>query len=170
MITTPMIVEPLKNVPSDIPTDYQRSSTTTIPSSNIGSFSIQTRNILAQWHELQVKKLQYQHPTRVGFWGEKHQNYDEFDQIMEEDLNYQLKELERQELEQYQRMEQTLQEQLQQQREYSTEQKAEFEHYCMEILKQSEQLQQRIESQINVLQQQKSPLLSPNIRRQVHQV
>ena len=197
----PMIVQPSGNIPLRVPTDYQRT-TTTIPSSNVGSFYTQARNILAQWQELQEKKVQYQkqqqqqeeHSIRVGFWGEKHQNYDDFDRIMEEDLEYQLKELERQEVEQYQRMEQTLEEQLQQQQHQknSTEQMAEFEHYCMELLKQSEhccmellkqsehycmellkqseQLQQRIESQINVLQQQKYSSTSSNTKRQMHKV
>ena len=175
----PMIVQPSGNIPLRVPTDYQRT-TTTIPSSNVGSFYTQARNILAQWQELQEKKVQYQkqqqqqeeHSIRVGFWGEKHQNYDDFDRIMEEHLEYQLKELERQEVEQYQRMEQTLEEQLQQQQHQknSTEQMAEFEHYCMELLKQSEQLQQRIESQINVLQQKKYSSTSSNTKRQMHKV
>ncbi|CAF1568947.1 unnamed protein product, partial [Adineta steineri] len=61
----------------------------------------------------QQQQQQQSERKRPGFWGDKNQVYDEFDRIMEEDLENQLKELERQAEEQYKRVEQILEEQLQ---------------------------------------------------------
>ncbi|CAF3864973.1 unnamed protein product [Adineta steineri] len=72
---------------------------------------------------------------------------------MEEDLENQLKELERQEEEQYQQAEKILEEQLQK-NPINNEESVEFERYCMELLEEYEK--KDVVEQMRIIQQDKS--------------
>ncbi|CAF1076605.1 unnamed protein product [Rotaria magnacalcarata] len=92
--------------------------------SNVKSFREQIDKALTRWHQLQQDKLQYEQQNQQHEQQKQIQYHDDkqiktcptidFDQIMEEDLENQLKELERKEEEEYLLLERSLEEQLKQ--------------------------------------------------------
>ena len=123
----PMIDSSVGTVISFNEVDFQQSM-----------FHSQVCQRLIEWLELQ----QQQQTLRIGFGGEeKHHEYIEFDQIMEEDLENQLKELEQKEEEQCQRIEQFLEVQLQKQT--NDDKIDQLEQYCMKVLEEYDEKQQQ---------------------------
>ncbi|CAM4822762.1 unnamed protein product [Rotaria magnacalcarata] len=85
--------------------------------SNVKSFREQIDNVLTRWHQLQQNKLTYEQQKQIQYHNDKQIKTCptiDFDQIMEEDLENQLKELEREEEEEYLLLERSLEEQLKQ--------------------------------------------------------
>ncbi|CAF1265558.1 unnamed protein product [Adineta steineri] len=146
-----------------VPTMSQSSDIVSVVGINnknkpVTSFRCQIHDVLQEWQRLQQEKKKYEQQQqaerkRPGFWGDKNQVYDEFDRIMEEDLENQLKELERQEEEQYKRAEQILEEQLQK-NPNNNEENDEFERYCMELLEEYEK--KEVAEQMRIIPQDKS--------------
>ncbi|CAF1317233.1 unnamed protein product [Adineta steineri] len=150
-----------------VPTMSQSSDIVSVVGINnknkpVTSFRCQIHDVLQEWQRLQQEKKKYEQQQqqqqqserkRPGFWGDKNQVYDEFDRIMEEDLENQLKELERQEEEQYKRVEQILEEQLQK-NPNNNEENDEFERYCMELLEEYEK--KEVVEQMRIIPQDKS--------------
>ncbi|CAF4872935.1 unnamed protein product, partial [Rotaria socialis] len=85
---------------------FQQQSDTTNWSgqSNVKSFREQIDNVLTRWHQLQQNKLKCEQQKQIQYHDDKQIKTCptiDFDQIMEEDLENQLKELEREEEEEY---------------------------------------------------------------------
>ena len=95
--------------------NHQPVATATSSSCVLSSYRGKISDMLVQWNQLQKEKRQCEQ-KQVQSLSEKRPKQplcDEFDRIMEEDLENQLKALERQEEEQYKVLETSLQEQLQ---------------------------------------------------------
>jgi hypothetical protein len=91
---------------------HRQYSSRTTASVQQPSYRGKINTILAQWRQIQQEKKQCQQQQQKPMVQTRKQ--DDFDRIMEEDLENQLKELERQEEEQYKLMEQAIEEQLEQ--------------------------------------------------------
>ncbi|CAF1336806.1 unnamed protein product [Adineta steineri] len=97
--------------------------------SNQSSFHCQINSVLSRWQKLQDEKEQYQQQQRIQCPNKrKSSEYDEFDRIMEEDLENQLHELERPEEKYYKQIERTSEEQLKQDN-YSEESNDKLERF-----------------------------------------
>lgn len=122
------------------------------------SFREQIDKILTRWHQLQYQKQNFLHEKPSDTT--KNSNtivpceLIDFDRIMEEDLEYQLQELERQEEEQYQLLEQSLEIQLQQ--EETTMVMQDFEQEYVRLLEHIENLKKLKENE----QQHQSTIVS----------
>ncbi|CAF1506721.1 unnamed protein product [Adineta ricciae] len=103
------------------------------------SFRCQIHQVLQEWNRLQKQKKEYQLQRQntakksIGFWGGTNHEYEEFDRIMEEDLENQLKELECQEEEQMRKTEQILEKELAKTANNNQDIES-LERYCMELL------------------------------------
>jgi len=116
--------------------------------SNESSYHDKISKILTRWQQLQKEMKVYQqqqHKHQVPFVAGMKQEKDDFDRIMEEDLENQLKELELQEEEQYKLMEQAIEEELQQQ--YQSNSIDDFEEDHIEQLMQLHELERIIEEE-----------------------
>lgn len=95
----------------------------------------QLNQLLTKWQELQQ------------------QQNTEFDQIMEDDLEYRLKQLEQEEEEQYQHIEQVLELKLQEP-EKNREELDEFERYCMKLIEEFDEQQPQQQQHIKLQQKE----------------
>jgi len=102
------------------------------------SYHDKIKKILTKWQQLQNEKKLYQQQ-------QEQQKQDEFDRIMEENLENQLKELERQEEDQYKLIEQLIEEQLE--HEYQTNPTDNLEEEYNKQLKQFQELETIIDKE-----------------------
>ena len=130
------------------------------------SFHGKINTILKQWHQLQQEKKQCQQQQQQTqlLPEKKSYQYDEFDRIMEEDLENQLKELERQEDEQCKQMEKAIEEQLEQ--DQHSEHMDAFEQNYIEQFKQIEELE-RFEHEEQQQQQQSNQVIMSSFKAHV---
>ncbi|CAF2087090.1 unnamed protein product [Rotaria magnacalcarata] len=127
---------------SHLQQQQQSHTTNWSDQSNVKSFREQIDKGLMRWHQLQQDKLKYEQQKQIEHHDDKQIKtcpIIDFDQIMEEDLENQLKELERQEEEEYLLLERSLEEQSKQ--EESNKDIKEFEEDYVKQLEYIEILQ-----------------------------